>query len=97
MEKLLTKKDVLEMLAIKESTLYSWVHQKKIPFVKLGKRTLRFKENDILEWIADKAVRPQTAESSQSTRIKRPRSRPPKADDDVQRFVNNAKKDILKK
>jgi len=97
MERLLTKKDVLEMLGIKQSTLYTWVHQKKIPFVKLGRRTLRFREGDILEWIADKAIRPQTAESSQSTRIKRPRSRSPKADDDVQRLVNNAKKDILKK
>jgi excisionase family DNA binding protein len=97
MEKLLSKKDVLEMLGIKESTLYIWVHRKKIPFIKLGRRTLRFRESDILEWIAEKAVRPQTAESSQSTRIKRPRSIPPKTNDDVQRLVNNTKRDILKK
>ena len=97
MEKLLTKKDVLEMLGIKESTLYTWVHRKKIPYIKLGKRCLRFRENDILEWISYKAVRSQTDESSQSTRIKRPQSRSPKADDDVQRLVNNAKKDTLKK
>jgi excisionase family DNA binding protein len=97
MGKLLTKEDVLEMLKIKQSTLYSWIYQKKILYIKLGKKCLRFRESDILEWIADKAVRPQTAEASQKARIKRVRPRSPKAYDDVQRLVNNAKKDILKK
>lgn len=68
----------------------------KIPYVKLGKRCLRFRESDILEWVAGKAVCPQTAESSQSIGIKRARLRYQKADDDVQRLVNNAKKEILK-
>lgn len=95
MEKLLTKEDILEMLKIKKSTLYCWVHQKKIPFIKLGRRTLRFRESEILEWIADK-VRPQTAETSQKTRIKRLQSKSPKADDHIERLINNAKKDVLK-
>jgi excisionase family DNA binding protein len=96
MEKLLTKKDVLEMLGIKESTLYTWVHHKKIPYIKLGKRCLRFKESLILEWIADREVRPQTAETSQKPRIKRLQSKSPKADNDIERLVNNVKKCILK-
>lgn len=96
MEKLLTKEDVLEMLGIKESTLYCWVYRKKIPYIKLGKRCLRFRENDILQWLTSKEVHPRTAETSQKARIKRVRSKPPKADDDIQRLVNNAKKDVLK-
>lgn len=94
---LLTKQQVMEVLGIKESTLYTWVHHKKIPYIKLGKRCLRFRESDILEWITEKAVHPQSAEASQTTKIKRLQSRPPKADDDIQRLVNNAKKDVLKK
>lgn len=97
MEKLLGTNEVAMMLGITKATLYSWTCRNLIPCIKLSGRVLRFRESDILEWIADKAVRPQTAETSQSTRIKRVRSRPPKADDDIQRLVNNAKKDILKK
>lgn len=96
MEKLLTKKDMLEVLGIKQSTLYTWVHRRKIPFIKMG-RCLRFCEADILEWIAEKAVRAQSVESSQTAKVRRIRSRPQKADDDVQRLVNNAKNSILKK
>jgi excisionase family DNA binding protein len=47
------------MLGIKESTLYAWVHQNKIPYVKLGKRLLRFREEDIIEWLSDMEVYPE--------------------------------------
>jgi excisionase family DNA binding protein len=96
MEKLLNKEEVMAMLGIARSTLYCWISQRKIPHVKVG-RLLRFKETDIHQWLNDRIVRPQSAEASQSTRIKRVRPRSPKAYDDVQRLVNNAKKDILKK
>ena len=95
MEQLLTTEQIMEVLKIKKSTLYSWVHQNKIPHIKLG-RLLRFQESLIAEWIATKE-HPQTAETSQKARIKRPQSKSPKANDDIQRLVNNAKKDILKK
>jgi excisionase family DNA binding protein len=58
MEKLLTKKQVAEMLGIKESTLYAWVHQNRIPHLKIGKRLLRFREKDIIAWLSDMEVQP---------------------------------------
>jgi excisionase family DNA binding protein len=38
---LMTIQEAAEFLAISVSTLYGWVHQRKIPFVKVG-RALRF-------------------------------------------------------
>ena len=35
-EKLLTAKEVAEILGLKLSTLYDWVYQRKIPYIKIG-------------------------------------------------------------
>jgi len=54
MEKLLTIKDVAELLDVKISTLYYWVHIGYIPHVKVGK-LVRFRECDIENWINKRA------------------------------------------
>lgn len=97
MEKLLTKKEVMEMLGIKESTLYAWVHQNRLPFLKLGKRLLRFREKDILEWIADKASHPKTDEEQTKARGKRTLTRGMMTDGYVDGLIDRAKRDVLKK
>jgi len=48
--KLLTIEETSKMLNIKVGTLYVWVHQKKIPFVKIGRR-LVFNELQLIEFI----------------------------------------------
>jgi len=35
-EKLLTAKEVAEILGLKLPTLYDWVYHKKIPYIKIG-------------------------------------------------------------
>ncbi len=48
--KLLNVAETANILKIKKSTIYAWVHQKKIPFIKLyGK--LCFEYEDILVFI----------------------------------------------
>jgi len=47
---LLDINQVAEFLQIKRSTLYDWVHRRKIQYVKIG-GTLRFKKSDILNLI----------------------------------------------
>lgn len=39
-----------EALGLSVHTLYSWVSQRRIPFVKVGKRTM-FDPMDIAQWI----------------------------------------------
>ena len=48
--RLLTVKDVAEMLAVKEKTLYQWAELQQIPYIKLN-GCLRFDLNDIAAWI----------------------------------------------
>lgn len=47
---LLTVKETAEILRIKIGTLYTWVHHKKILYVKIG-RNLCFKYEDIEAFI----------------------------------------------
>ncbi len=51
MEKLMTVKEVSELLNLKPSTIRKWVHTGFIPHVKLGKRSVRFQASIIEEWV----------------------------------------------
>ena len=55
MEKLLSVSQLAEILGLKQITIYEWVHQRKIPFVKLGKRVL-FRKQDIENFIESNRV-----------------------------------------
>lgn len=50
MERLLTAKQVSELIEVKPSTVYQWVHAGLIPHVKLGK-SVRFKKDELFRWI----------------------------------------------
>lgn len=57
-DRLLTVQQVAELLQVKLSTIYKWTHEGSIPHLKLG-RLVRFREDDILEWLRDKDREPQ--------------------------------------
>ena len=48
--RLMTVNDAARYLAVSVSTLYGWVHQRWIPFVKVG-RALRFEVADLDDFI----------------------------------------------
>lgn len=50
MEKLLTPKELSELLSVKLSTIYHWTHLEFIPYVKIG-RFIRFRESEVLKWL----------------------------------------------
>ena len=50
MERLMTAKQVSELIEVKPSTVYQWVHVGLIPYVKIGK-CVRFKKNELFRWI----------------------------------------------
>ena len=50
MERLMTAKQVSELIEVKPSTVYQWVHVGLIPYVKLGK-CVRFKKDELLRWV----------------------------------------------
>ena len=50
MEKLLTPEQLSELLQVKPSTVYKWVHYGYVPCFKLG-TLIRFKEKKIEKWL----------------------------------------------
>jgi len=50
MDRLLTPKQLKEMLQVDLSTVYLWTHTEFIPHYKFG-RSVRFREEDVLEWL----------------------------------------------
>jgi excisionase family DNA binding protein len=86
----------LQMLGVTNSALYSWTHRNKIPYVKLGKRCLRFRESDILKWIADHASHPENEERSKARRKRTP-AKGTMTNGYVEGLIDRAKRDVLKK
>jgi excisionase family DNA binding protein len=50
MERLMTAKQVSELIEVQPATVYQWVHEGLIPYVKLG-RCVRFKKDELFRWI----------------------------------------------
>lgn len=61
-DRLLDVTEVAEMLGLAVGSVYHLVSQKRIPFIRLSGRCLRFRRSDIEAWIAVKAVTPTDGE-----------------------------------
>jgi len=55
MAQLISKKELSEMIGLKEATISKYICEKKIPNIKLGSRVL-FSVADIEKWVKSKAV-----------------------------------------
>ena len=56
--RLMTISDLCEYLNCKPSYVYRLTYERKIPHIKLGRRTLRFDPRQINEWLADNRIEP---------------------------------------
>jgi len=50
-------KELAKYLGISISTLYDWINQRKIPYVKIS-NLVRFDLNEIDKWIEEKRIKP---------------------------------------
>ncbi|MBT3270697.1 helix-turn-helix domain-containing protein [Candidatus Poribacteria bacterium] len=50
--------DIAEMLGVSAKTVYGWVYEGTIPFVKPTRGTLRFRVRDIEAWLEQRTHRP---------------------------------------
>ncbi len=71
MEKLLTAKQVSELLEVKISTIYDWVYRDLIPYVKLG-RLIRFKKQELFRWVDSHEIHPKAASKKTAKRAALP-------------------------
>lgn len=56
--RLVTVNDAARYLAVSVSTLYGWVYQRRIPFVKVG-RALRFEIDDLDNFVERNRTQPR--------------------------------------
>ena len=56
MNKLLTIKQLSELIQVSPKTIYNWTHIKYIPHIKFRKG-LRFKEETIITWLNAKRIK----------------------------------------
>ena len=94
MEKLLSIDELSAILGVTKATIYSWTSQNKIPHIKLSKRLLKFREKEIMDWIADKSVKFISSPEKKKTynRTMTPRQL---EGDYIGEIIRNAKEEIL--
>lgn len=56
--RLLTAEEVAQILRVPRSTIYELARNRRIPFVKVGRRTL-FERESLLDWIAAHTIQPR--------------------------------------
>ncbi len=47
-----------QILGVKRGTLYCWVSRRSIPFIRLGRRVVRFDPLALQEWVDQRTVLP---------------------------------------
>ena len=57
-DRLMTAAEAAEMLRVPRSTVYELARNRRIPFLKVGRRTL-FVRATLLDWIAAQTVQPR--------------------------------------
>jgi excisionase family DNA binding protein len=96
MERLLDIGEVSEMLGVTKATIYSWTSKNKIPHVKLSKRLLKFKEQEIRDWIAGKTVTANSTRPAEKGKMHtRPKTPRQLGGDDIESIIRNAKEEVL--
>ncbi len=96
MERLLDVNELSEMLGVTKATIYSRTFQNKIPHIKLSKRLLRFREEDIRNWIASKAVNTDSTQPRpENGKRKRLKTNHNLSDNFIEKIVRDAKKEVL--
>ncbi len=60
---LVTIKELSAFLKVKPSTLYSWVHNGTVPFIKLN-GLLRFDMDEVIGWVESSKPKPPTPPAS---------------------------------
>ena len=59
MKDMMTYREVAELTNLQVGTVYSLVSARRIPFIRLGPRLVRFRRADILAWLAAHEVQPE--------------------------------------
>jgi len=56
---LLTYQELTLLLRVPVATIQSWVHRRSIPFIRLGRRTVRFDSDVVEAWMRARSTGPR--------------------------------------
>lgn len=70
LNKLLNVQEAASLLRISVHTVRSWVSRRRLPYVKLGRRTV-FDATELERWIAERSLRERGSPSEQRQEIRR--------------------------
>jgi excisionase family DNA binding protein len=68
METFLDVPQLSKVLSVRPMTIYGWVHEGMIPYIKLG-RLVRFSEGEIQEWLNKRKKEGRTRRTVEETLI----------------------------
>ncbi len=51
--------EAARLLAIPVGTLYGWTHRRRVPFIRIGPRMVRFSRRALQGWLDERAVEPR--------------------------------------
>jgi excisionase family DNA binding protein len=51
LEELFTADELSKHLLVNKQTIYNWVAKKKVPYIKLGGKLIRFKMSHVKDWL----------------------------------------------
>jgi len=94
MDKLIDIDELSEILGVTKATIYSWTSQNKIPHIKLSKRLLKFREDEITEWIAQRTVNVAVQSVTRRTRSDK-HLKMSSSDDYIERIIHTSKEEAL--
>ena len=86
-------KELSDSLGVEVSTIYKWTHQRRIPFVHVGK-LVRFREADVVRWLQERTVVPVMPLRRCKGRARKPHNLPGTLSY-VDSIVEFAKKEVL--
>lgn len=66
-EKLLTIKELAKLMKVDKRTLIEWVQYRRIPYVLVDKKFIRFRLSDIADWINKKHILKTLKENRKTT------------------------------
>jgi excisionase family DNA binding protein len=95
MERLLTAEQVAEIIRVNIAVLYQWTHRGAIPHIKISKRMIRFREEEVMEWLDSKACQPGTEKPQQKRGKNTGRPRKAQKNDEIDRMVQAAREEVL--
>ncbi len=89
---LLVADEVATLIRCSKLTIYGMVSKRKIPFIKLSRRLLRFRKSEIMDWIEGgaKGIEGKNLDNKRKRRMKTSGT-----GNNIRGIVKKAKKDVM--